>query len=89
MVASLPGTNLDDTSRLFNDFCELFSFVDRQGEWFLTIDIFTGTTGVDHHLGMPVVRRADCDHINVFAIQQVAIVGEDPGRAAEGAGLSR
>ena len=61
---------------------DLLAFVDGERERLFAIDVFAGTHGVDGDLGVPVIGRDDGDHVDVVAIEQLAIVFVDVGLAA-------
>src|SRR4029453_13357263 len=49
----------------------------RERERLLAIDVLAGPHGGDGDGGMPVVRRADGDGVDVAVAEQLAVVGED------------
>ena len=88
VVGSLPGADLDNPARLLDHPGEQLAFVDGQGQRLLHVNVLARPAGVDHHLRVPVVGRADRHHVDILAIEQLAVVFEDQRRAAEGrAGL--
>ena len=75
-VAALPRTDLYDTFGFFDDFEQLLALVDRKCQRFFAVHIFARAAGVDDHLCVPMIGRADDDDIDVLAFQHVAIVFE-------------
>ena len=47
---------------------------DRVHDRLLTINVFAGLDGVEEHLLVPMVRRADDDRVHVFAVQDLAVL---------------
>ena len=83
MVTTLPGADLDNTTGLADHIAEEFTFVDRQGEWFLTIDVLASAAGIEHHFCVPVIRCANQDDVDIGTFEKLAVVLENAGRAAE------
>ena len=82
-VGSLPGTHLDDASRLIHNVAQLFAFVDCQCQRLFAIDVLAGSTGIHHHFGVPVIGSPNRDDIDVLALKEIAIVFIVARRASE------
>jgi hypothetical protein len=81
MVTALPRADLDNATRLADHIAEEFAFVDRQGKRFFTIDVLARTAGIEHHFGVPVIRGANQDDVDIGTFEQFAVVLENAGRA--------
>jgi hypothetical protein len=50
------------------------AFVDGQRERLLAVDVFSGEHGLDGDLGVPVVGHGDHDRVDIFAVEDFAVV---------------
>ena len=71
---SLHRADLKDAASLFDDLLNQLAFVDGQRERLFAVDVFSGVHRFDRDLGVPVVGRGDHDRIDVFSIEDLAIV---------------
>ena len=60
-------------------FSHFAGFVDGVGHRLFAIDVLASFHGIDAHLGMPVVWRGHHNGVNVFAVQQAAVIFGDAG----------
>ena len=82
-VAALPTADLNDTASFADDLSDSLAFVDGEREWLFAVNVTARAAGVDEHRRVPMVGRANRDHIDVVAVQHVAIVVIEIGLAAE------
>ena len=54
----------------------MFAFIDGESEWFFAVDIFSGAECFDGDFGVPVIGSNDGDDIDIFAIEQFAVIFE-------------
>jgi len=83
LIAPLPGADLHDPARLLHHLAQELAFVDGQRERLLHVHVLSRSTGVDDHPRVPMVGRADRHDVDVLAVEELAIVLEDLGRAPE------
>ena len=69
ILASLLGTDLQDTARFFDNLADQLAFVDRERQRFFAIDVFTGLHGFDGDLRVPVVRCGNRNQVDVVALE--------------------
>ena len=65
---------MEDEPRLLGDLTDSLAFIHRECQRLFTIDVLSRPQRVDRDLDVPVIRRADRDHVDVLALQQLAIV---------------
>ena len=70
------NAHLRDAIVLAHGFDDPPSFGDAQRKGFLHIDIFAGFTGMDGLKGVPMIRSADDDSIDIFFLEQFAVILE-------------
>ena len=73
-VAALLRADLHDAARLLDDLAEDLAFVDRQRQRLLGVDVLAGLAGGDVDGRVPMVGRAVDDHVDVVAVEQLAVV---------------
>ncbi len=65
---ALLRANLHHAPRLLLHLTDFLSFVDRQRHWLFAIHILAGLHGLDQNFAVPMVRRGDRHHVDIFAI---------------------
>ena len=70
----LHGSNLKDSTSLLHDLFDEFAFIDGQGQGFFAVDVLTGQHGFDGDFRVPVIGGGDHDGIDVFAIENPAVI---------------
>ncbi len=85
------AADLEHAPRLADDVDNLLALVDRVRERLLDVSVLPGLQRLDRHRLVPVIRRRDDDGVDVFAVQNLAVVANDrrpsirprprPGRA--------
>ncbi len=83
MIASLPGSDLDNRIGRADFATQHLALVDGQRQRFLAVDIFSRTGRVNQHFGMPMIGRSNQNHIDIVAGQEIVIVLKDLRGAAE------
>ena len=83
VFAPLLRADVQDLAGLFHHLADLLAFVDGQRQWLLALHVFAGLQRVDDDLRVPVIGRADGHHVDVVAIQHLAIVRVDLALAVE------
>ena len=83
MIAPLPRSDLHDAAGFRYHSADELALVDRERQRLLAIHVLAGATGIDEHLRVPMVGRANRDDVDVAAREQVAIVFVDRRRAAK------
>ena len=83
MIAPLPRAHLHDAAGLGHDLAHQLAFVDGERQRLFAVHVLAGPTSVDDHPRVPMVGRADHDHVQVRAVEQLAIVFVQFGFAAE------
>jgi hypothetical protein len=73
-LGSLHRANLEDPTGLLNNLLDQFAFVDRQCQRLFAVDIFASSHRLNTDLRVPVIRRCNHHRIDVFAIENLAIV---------------
>ena len=73
---ALLGADLEDAFGFFQHFADLLAFVDGEREWFFAVDIFAGAECFDGDFGVPVIGCDDGDDVDIFAIEQFAVIFE-------------
>ena len=87
MVAAMPGAHLHDPVRGGHRLADLLPLVDRERERLLAVDVLPRLDGVDEHLRMPVVGRADQDHADPLVVEESAVVDVAVGGGDAGVDL--
>ncbi len=70
----LHGADLEDPAGLLDDLLDQLPFVDRQRERLFAVDVLAGLHRLDRDLRVPVIGRGDHHRVDVFAIEDLAIV---------------
>ena len=83
-TATLLGTYLHNATAFLDRLLQKFSFLDGQRHRLLGIDILAGAQRGQIYDGVPMVGRAVDDYVDVFSLQELAIILEDVGLSAEG-----
>ena len=65
---------LESTARFFKHFDDLLAFVNSQRQRLFTINILARLHGFDGNFRVPVIRRDDRHHVDIFAIQNLLVV---------------
>ena len=73
-LGSLHRANLEYAAGFFDNLLDELAFIDRQRERLFAIDILAGFHRLNRYLRVPMVRRSDHDRIDIFAIENLAIV---------------
>ena len=76
---TLLHADLADAVVFTGGFDDKRPFVDGAGERLFDVDVAAGVEGVDRDVLMPVVGRGNEDGIEVFGVEQAAVVGEGRG----------
>ena len=74
--ATLHGANLKDAVILLLRFNDLLGFFDAEGERLFAVDILAMLHRLNAHVGVPVVRGSDADHVDRRIFENVAEVGD-------------
>ena len=80
VVAPLPRPHLHDPPRGLHSLADLLALVDRERERLLAVDVFARLDGVDEHLRVPVVRRADEHDVDPLVVEDAAVIDVAVGR---------
>jgi hypothetical protein len=71
-ITAALGAVLHDASVFAGGFDQDATFFDVVAEGFFDINILAGLAGPDRHQRMPVVRRGDAEHVEVFVFESLA-----------------
>jgi hypothetical protein len=80
LPTALLQADLNDTPRCPDSLDGSRSGVNVIGEGLLAVDVLAGLGALDNHRGVPVVRRRDENGVNIFALQDTAVVDNGIGR---------
>ena len=73
-VASLLGTDLEDTVRLLKRLADQLAFVDGKRQGLFAIDVLARTHGGKVYGRVPMVRCAADDGVDVFSFEQFSVI---------------
>mgnify|MGYP005652473789 FL=1 len=76
-VASLLTAGLENLLCVFGGLDDVFSFIDSEGEWFLTIDIFSCAHGGNRNQGVPVIDRSADDDVDILLSDEISKILKD------------
>ena len=83
VVAAEAGADLEGAAGLLDRALQELALVDRERQRLFAVDVLARPARGGGHGGVPVVGRADHDHVDVAAVQQLAIVLVQGGLGAE------
>ena len=73
-LGPLHRSDLEDAAGLLDDLFDQLAFVDRQRQRLFAVDVLAGQHRFDGDLRVPVIRRGDHHRVDVFAVEDLAIV---------------